>query len=285
MFLSSSPRPSLRNARAFLIALLLLALGLPAARADSPLTVVLPIRDVNTVADQDFFYPLLKLSLDKTLDSHGPYTLVYHPVTLSSERIISQLQTGGPVNTMWSSTSERRESLLDFVPISLLGELSDHRVLLIRKSDQARFDKIAHVGQLRELRAGIGGHWPDARLLENNGFTTVTSIYYASLFKMLIAGRFDFFPRGLFEVKDDLELYGQDKLAIETGLLLHYPAPFYFFVSRHHPAIRERITLGLRRAQADGSYQALINKMPAFVFGQQLLDQPRTRFSLIPDYR
>lgn len=259
-----------------------------AVQAQTPkpaLQVVVPTRDVATVADSQFFYPLLELCLEKTLESHGPYQLQYHPTTQSSERIISNMLKGGPVNAMWSSTSARRESELDFVPISLLGELSDHRVLLIRLNDQARFDPVKSLPDLRAFKAGIGGHWPDAKLLKNNQIPTVTSIYYESLFKMLIAGRFDYFPRGLFEVKDDLDLYSDGKLAIESGLLLHYPAPFYFFVSPKHPEIRTRIEAGLARAMTDGSYQALVNRMPAFVFGQQLLNQSRTVIELVPDYR
>ena len=249
------------------------------------LVVTVPTRDVATVADTQFFFPLLKLCLDKTQDTHGPYTLQYYPTALSSERIIAHMVDGGPVNTMWTSTSERRERELDFVPISLLGDLSDHRVLLIRAGDQPRFNAVSDLASLRQLKAGIGGHWPDAKLLRNNQIPTVTSIYYASLFKMLVAGRFDYFPRGLFEVKDDLDLYSSGKLAIESGLLLRYPAPFYFFVSPKHPEIRTRIEAGLARAMADGSYQALVSRMPAFVFGQQLLAQPRTVIELVPDYR
>lgn len=268
-----------------LLALLCL-LSHPGAGANKqPLSVVVPTRDVATVADSEFFFPLLTLCLEKTVQSHGPFQLEYHPTAQSSERIISNMIKGGPVNTMWTSTSERREQQLDFVPISLLGALSDHRVLLIRINDQPRFDAIATLEQLRTLKAGIGGHWPDAKLLRNNQIPTVTSIYYESLFKMLIAGRFDYFPRGLFEVKDDLDLYSEGKLTMESGLLLHYPAPFYFFVSPKHPEIRTRIEAGLARAMADGSYQALVNRMPAFVFGQQILNQPRTVIELTPDYR
>lgn len=268
----------------FLCSLPVASLG-EAVDATPPLTIIVPTRDVATVADSQFFYPLLALCLEKTLDSHGPYHLAYHPTAQSSERIISNMLTGGPVNTMWTSTSARRERDLDFVPISLLGALSDHRVLLIRLNDQPRFDGIENITDLRALKAGIGGHWPDAKLLKNNQIPTVTSIYYESLFRMLAAGRFDYFPRGLFEVKDDLDLYSEGKLTIETGLLLRYPAPFYFFVSPKHPEIRARIEAGLARAMADGSYQALVNQMPAFVFGQQLLDQPRTVIELKPDYR
>ena len=247
------------------------------------LRVVVPTRDIATMADSNFFYPLLNLALQKTEASHGPFVTEYYPRALSSARILTKLKTNDGIDLVWTSTSAEREQDLRYVPISLLRELSDYRVLLIRKGTQARFNQIHNLEQLRALRIGTGGHWPDARLLQNNGFTIVTSIYYESLFKMLAANRFDAFPRGLFEAWDDYEQHKHMNIAVEQKLMLHYRAPFYFFVRKDNTALAERIEQGLKIAIADGSFDQLLMSIPAFRRGQEELDKHQRRVLVLQE--
>ena len=228
------------------------------------LNVVAPTRDVSTTADSLFFYPLLKLALTKTEDTDGPFTLSYFPQTLSSARILNKLKTNDGINVVWTSTSSERENDFRFVPISLLRELSNYRVFLIRKEDSARFQNIKTLDELRQLKVGMGGHWPDAALLRNNHFEVETSIYYEALFKMLASKRFDYFPRGLFEAWNDLDQHQDLNLMIEPRLMFYYKAPFYFFVNKDNTALADRLERGLKIAMADGSYEALLFSVPTF---------------------
>jgi hypothetical protein len=92
-----------------------------------------------------------------------------------------------------------------------------------------------------------------------NGFSMVTSSSYENLFGMLIARRFDAFPRGLNEAQRELEarrhIYPQ--LAVERTLALYFPFPVYFWVNRNNVALARRIERGLRLALADGSFRKL----------------------------
>ena len=241
------------------------------------LKIVVPTRDVATTADTNFFLPLLNLALSKTVETDGPFETSNHPMVLSSARILLNLANNDGIDVIWTSTSSSREKNFRHVPVSLLRELADYKVLLISEEDQSKFDQITTHEELKRMRAGVGGHWPDATLLANNGFTIVTSIYYESLFKMLAAKRFDFFSRGLFEAWYDLEQHPNMGLAIEKTLMLYYPAPFYFFVSKDNKALANRIERGLKIAQVDGSFDALINSFPAFRRGNEELAQHRRR--------
>jgi len=217
--------------------------------------------------------------------SDGPFETSYHPLVLSSARILSKLDRGDGIDVIWTSTSSSREQNFRHVPVSLLRELADYKVLLINAEDQPRFNQIASLADLKNLRAGVGGHWPDAKLLSNNGFTIATSIYYESLFKMLAAERFDFFSRGLFEAWYDLEQHPGMGLAIEKTLMLYYPAPFYFFVRKDNKALADRLERGLKIAQADGSFDALINSIPAFRRGNEEFKQHKRKvFTLESTY-
>jgi hypothetical protein len=73
---------------------------------------------------------------------------------------------------------------------------------------------------------------------------------------MLIAGRFDYFSRGIGEA---LPEYDQHKarlpdLWIEETILLYYPYPVYFFVNRQYPQLAERVQRGLQLMLEDGSF-------------------------------
>jgi len=247
--------------------------------------LIVPTRDVATTADAHYFYPLLNLALKKTEATDGPFITEYYPHSLSSARILGKMKANDGMDVVWTSTSAERERDFRFVPISLLKELSNYRVLLIRKGEQKQFNKVKTLDDLRTFRVGIGGHWPDAKLLKNNGFTTVTSIYYESLFKMLVADRFDVFPRGLFEAWDDYEQHKHMNIAVEQKLLLHYPAPFYFFVNKNNVALADRIERGLKIAIADGSFDELLLSIPAFKRGEEEFNNhQRTVFELEPNY-
>ncbi|BFM12181.1 transporter substrate-binding domain-containing protein [Simiduia litorea] len=271
---------------AILLGLLLTIAG-DANATDATVTakIVVPTRDVATTADTDFFFPLLNLALSKTIASDGPFETSYHPLVLSSARILSKLDKGDGIDVVWTSTSTSREQNFRPVPISLLRELADYKVLLINADEQPRFNRIATLEDLKTLRAGVGGHWPDAKLLSNNGFNIATSIYYESLFKMLAAKRFDFFSRGLFEAWYDLEQHPDMGLTIEKTLMLYYPAPFYFFVRKDNKALADRLERGLKIAQADGSFDALLNSIPAFRRGNEEFNQHKRKvFTLESKY-
>lgn len=249
------------------------------------LRVVVPTRDVSTTADSLFFYPLLNLALTKTIPSDGPFTTEYFPQVLSSARILSKMKNDDGINVVWTSTSADREQDFLFVPISLLKELSNYRVFLIRREDAERFSKIKTLDDLRTLNVGMGGHWPDANLLRNNNFNPVTSIYYESLFKMLAAKRFDYFPRGLFEAWNDLEQHKNLDIMIEPTLMFYYRAPFYFFVNKKNTALADRIERGLKIALADGSYDALMFSVPNFRQGyEEQINPLRKTFKLEERY-
>ncbi|WP_019026138.1 hypothetical protein [Colwellia piezophila] len=46
-------------------------------------------------------------------------------------------------------------------------------------------------------------------------------------------------------------------LQVETSLALHYPSPYYFFVSNENVKLKNRIEIGLINAEKDGSFQQL----------------------------
>jgi len=150
------------------------------------------------------------------------------------------------------------------VRVSLLHQLNDYRVFLIRQDEQSKFEAVRSLDELRRLQAGVGLNWPSADVLRANRLPVVTSTTYELLFPMLRAKRFDYLPRGIHEAWYEQHQHAAEGLAIEETIFLHYPLPFYFFVSRNNPLLADRIERGLSLAQSDGSFDKLFNSFASF---------------------
>jgi len=82
---------------------------------------------------------------------------------------------------------------------------------------------------------------------------------------MLVAGRFDAFPRGLNEANRELEERKQSypQLAVEQGKALFFQYPVYFWVRKENMALARRIERGLKAALAEGSFRKLFESYHA----------------------
>jgi hypothetical protein len=270
--------------RAVVSALLLACAGLPgwpgnvqARPQDAALRVVLPMLHPSAREHARYFPRLLQLALDKTSATDGPYEIVHYDRELTSPRQAMEIKQGGVVDVMWDGTNRQRETDLLPIRISLLQELNDYRVFLIRHGDAPKFAHIRSLDQLRKLKAGAGVNWPSTDILRANGLPVVTSIGYEYLFPMLRVGRFDYMPRGAHEAWSELQQHADDGFEVEPTIFLHYRVPYYFFVSRTRPQLAARIERGLKMAQKDGSFDALFNSIPAFQRGMAEITAKKRR--------
>ena len=229
------------------------------------LRIVIPPLHDSAREHAAYFPQLLKLALDKTEASDGPFEIHHFDQQLTSPRQATEIARNGVINVMWDGTNAQREADLLPVRISLLRNLNDYRLFLIRAEDEDKFRAVRTLDDLRHLTAGTGVNWPSTDVLRLNGLPVVTSIAYEYLFPMLAVKRFDYMPRGVHEAWSEQRVHAHEGLVIEKTLFLHYPVPYYFFVSRSNPALAARIEHGLRLAQKDGSFDKLFNSVPSFV--------------------
>lgn len=214
----------------------------------------------------EYFVSVLRLALEKTEATDGPFRLEPVRVSVTQQTAVAGLEKVGfesGLGVLWTMTSKEREEKLLPVRIPLLKGLLGHRGLLIRKADQTRFDGVAGIQDLAKLTAGQGNSWPDTGILRANGLPVTAMKGYDSLFFGLANGRFDYFPRGITEIGPEVEAHGDKGLVMEKHLLLYYPAPIYFFVNRDDAALADRLERGLRRAIDDGSFDELFSGEPA----------------------
>jgi hypothetical protein len=178
---------------------------------------------------------------------------------MTQGRTLVELATGhSPIDLMWTMTDNQRESsgLLPVrVPIDrgLLG----WRLLLVRRSELAQWQRVRTLKDLGQRMAGQGHDWPDTAILRANGLQVGTSSGYDALFRMLAAGRIDYFPRSILEIDAEMASGRYPELAIVPQLMLHYPAAAYLFVSPARPELAADLKNGLEAAVAEGSFQRL----------------------------
>jgi len=243
-----------------------------------PLMTVVVSREKELTPDHDDYYfsKVLELALAKTVTTHGPYRIQFVPVMPINNRLLREIEMGR-VDITWMPYNINAPAQVMPIKTRLLKNLSDHRLLLIRADDQARFSKVKSIEDLRQLRGGIGSHWPDRIVMEENGLPLVLSVSYFNLFKMLASNRFDYYSRGVHQVLPEIRAYADKGLVLERELLLRYDNPVYFYVNKSNTQLAERLSLGLKMAMDDGSFDALFAQFENFTWAESVLKQGNRR--------
>jgi ABC-type amino acid transport substrate-binding protein len=162
----------------------------------------------------------------------------------------------GKLDLQFMSATLHREAKMIPIRIPIYQGLLGLRLLLVKPELHAFIQEIEDVEGLRKFVGGHGTHWGDLPVYEANGLQVVTSTQYENLFKMLKHGRFDYFHRGVNEIWAELARYPND-FVIADNIMLYYPQPVYFFVSKHRPELARKLERGMKMALSDGSYKAL----------------------------
>lgn len=208
------------------------------------------VTNMKSNVQTDYMNGLLKLAL-----SYSDKKYIFSTTTevYSRPRVVESVKSG-IISVMWGGTSEEMER--DFIPIRIdaYRGLMNHRLFFIRQGDQARFDNIKTLEDLKQIRLGQGRSWQDASILETAGLNVVKATKKPSLYHMLDGGRFDAFPRGANEVWTELSAFPDLKLTVEKNLVLIYPLPTYFFVTDKDPQLAKDIEFGLESAIKDGAF-------------------------------
>lgn len=255
--------------------------------ADSvaPLTTVVISREKELTPDHDDYYfsKVLELALSKTVKTHGPYLIRLVPVMPITNRLLREIEIER-VDITWMPYNVNAPAQLMPIKIRLLKNLSDYRLFLIRANDQARFSQVKSVEDLRRLRGGIGSHWPDRIVMEENGLPLVLSMSYFNLFKMLASNRFDYYSRGIHQVLPEIRAYADKGLLLERELLLRYENPVYFYVNRSNTQLAERLSIGLKIAMEDGSFDAIFAQFENFTWAESVLKQGNRRILSLTNF-
>ncbi|VUD41213.1 hypothetical protein TDB9533_00441 [Thalassocella blandensis] len=242
---------------------------------------VITLKHVKITGDpkQVLVLDILKLALSKS-DSANEYRFEETSQFATQERLVSWLDEG-VVDVIWAGTGKKYEQDLRPIRIPIYKGMLGHRIFIIRKGDQEKFNHVDSLADLRQIPLGQGRFWGDTIVLKNAEMNVVDPVKYDSLFHMLEGGRFDFFPRAIHEPWTEVESYKELNLTVEKNILLVYPFAMYFFVNKNNNELAQKIEQGFRAAIDDGSFDELFYNNPEIKATLEKSDlQNRTVFRL-----
>jgi len=252
----------------FLFTLLFL-LPLRIALADEPLLVKYLGNNTSSISEE-YYLAIIEAALKATESTYGPYQLVFTQEQLSSERKHDLLVVGEKVNidrlVGFPNQNGPRKGLIR-IGMPVLNGFMGYRILLIRKEDQPRFSNIKTLEELHKLPMGFGKGW-EGHVYKYNGFSVAEPLTMTLLLKMLAGKRYFFVPLSVIEIDDRYAIDGKpvDNLVPEQTLLIYMPLPVYFYVSPEQPVLADRLTVGLKYLQENGTLDAIFKSH----FGERL---------------
>ncbi|CAN7545119.1 hypothetical protein LJR289_003771 [Pseudoduganella sp. LjRoot289] len=249
------------------------------AGLSSPQTLVYPryIDAVDQLYDYDWL--ILRTSLEKSATAFGPFDMKQLDEPMSPQRVQQELSLAqGRINVFAYPTARDLEQRFLPIRIPIDKGLLGFRVFLVRATDLPRFEAVRSVQDLRGMRAGQGKGWVDIPILRAAGMPVVEGSS-DSMYSMLMAGRFDYYSRGVDEAPRELAENRQryPQMALEPSLLLHYPLPRYIFVRRDAEGeqLARRIKAGLETMVQDGTLNALFRQHKGPIIERCGLDKRR----------
>jgi hypothetical protein len=209
---------------------------------------------------REYSKALLQLVLERTVPEFGRYTVDYADAHMERPRLLEALKEGKLINVTAYPADAKWLKSLSYVAVPTDMGMQSWRIALIDGKQQDRIHQLALPGGLQQLTAGVGSVWVTRASLHDNGFRYVTGSNYIGLFDMLMAGRFDYFPRGVNEIFQEYDLRKQafPQLAVEDSIVLHDNIPSLFFVSPRHPRLYRRIRAGMESLLKDGTLERFV---------------------------
>lgn len=205
----------------------------------------------------DYYIKMLRLALEKTEDSHGPFKMV--PVDLGGiqQNDALKLLPSGEIDVKVGVTTVARERVFRPIRIPLTKGLIGVRISHVAENQADVLSNIQSIEDLKEVTIVQGEDWPDTKILNYNDLNLVTHGNYDELFNMLRRGDADAFPRALYEVWDEADQRDMPNITVDEHTYLHYPSAMYFFVAKKNIALEDRLTEGFMEAVRDGSFDEL----------------------------
>jgi len=225
---------------------------------------ILRIKDRSSSLDLrgQYIDNLLIRALRLSQEKYGPFTIDRLKADYPSHGVLQLLENGDLINVSVAMTSDEWENKAIPIRIPLRRGIFKYRLLMVHKDNLDQFKDITHVDQLKKLAVGLKRGWTIRTILDTLDFNIVDVDSYDLIFEMLHQKHFAYTIRGIHEIYEELKLRKRffNDLVIEPNILLHLPAPSYFFVSPQYPKIAERIEYGLETMVASGELQQLFEE-------------------------
>jgi hypothetical protein len=171
--------------------------------------------------------------------------------SMAQKRSMQELNSGD-LTLAWSGAISAREAVFLPIRVPLFAGLLGTRVPVIRKDALVQFEQVKTADDLKALIACQGDQWPDSDILEDNGYKVERVNKFELMYRMLRAGRCDYFPRGITEVYTEVNHQEDDLVMAYDRIILVYKFPMYFFVGKSNTELEQVLTEALYSYAASG---------------------------------
>lgn len=209
-------------------------------------------------ASHSYFHSLLEM----IFKAEKSDTKIEHSYKMEQGRALVQLKLNTGIDLYWAGTSIQREKEFNTIKIPLLKGLLGYRILVINKKNKKLFESINTIEDLKKLKACQGKDWPDTFILENSNFNVIRNSNYEAMFLQVLKGRCDYFPRGIHEGYSEVKVREEkyEELMIFDKLIVYYPFPMYFFVSKENSKLARQLENGLNKIIDNGDFETHLKK-------------------------
>lgn len=266
------------------LVIVIVSLTIPNALAMDTIKLLKPFVE-NDKRSQHKNEVILK-ALEITEAEFGPFHFEYVDINMTPSRSLISLKEGQLINTYIGPDTRSWEDNVITIKIPIRLGLLSYRLLLIHKSNLPLFASVKTIEDLSKLNAGLQYDWVTTTVFKENSMKFTTAHKFDSLFEMLKQTRFDYIPRAVYEIYDELNMR-KSKLAdiiIEPTLALHIPMATYVYVSPQETRLAKRIELGLHKLIANGDIKKILDKYYAKDISRANLKQRKIIHISNPSY-
>lgn len=211
--------------------------------------------------DRDAFREILTLAMDLTEAEYGPYS-IQSSRPLEQGAAFAGLTRDTALNVAIAAVSLEREASVQVIYIPIDKGLLGFRICLVNPGKQHIFAEINTLSDINKARfsVGVGSHWPDRTIIEDNGLRTIHSENYLNLFDMLQKERFNCFLRSVNEIDYEIASNAERGFTDEQHIAILYPSADFIFVAKSEQRLKTRIEKGIRIAMENGDFDAYFEK-------------------------
>jgi hypothetical protein len=213
--------------------------------------------------DHNYFWRITRAALDAADGDHALSHHVFQSDIPQTRLLRSLVDNTAPFHVTFTGHQIGREELLHQIDIPLTRGLFGYRVFVIRRTDANKFQNVNTLDDLvHKISLGSGASWPDTAILRSAGFSVKTGST-VTLWSMLEHGRFEAFPRSIYEVgfelKDRNYMAGDAPLMVEQSVMLFYPFDLFFYLAPTDTVRADILTQGLHRIYENGEFMRIFN--------------------------
>lgn len=205
---------------------------------------------------------VIQRALEITEPNYGPFMLETVNIRMTPEREIRIVEEGDIVNVTITPANQYWDTYLTPIKVPIRLGLLSYRLLLINKVDLPKFEQIATINEIKQTTVGLLHNWKTAGIYKENKISMMKSYNYEGLFLMLNNQRFDYIPRAIYEVYDELEAQESilKDIVVEPTIALFIPTKTYLYVSPKNKRLVKRLQSGLHELVTSGELKEILHK-------------------------